>query len=148
MMDANSVQEGAVSEALVTPGELQESLYRPYKLWIFGDHCQHRVLLVKREDAPCIAACPDLNIRVEDDDYLTASGDLQQKMKACLGIPAQQVVTCTCVAPFNASEATVNDLAVSNTPHPRDTAPAQEETQISDEVGSSNQGAEAQFSLF
>ncbi|TBW57417.1 hypothetical protein EZI54_07095 [Marinobacter halodurans] len=86
---------------IVSADELIDSLYRPYKQWSVPGLPPQNVILIKRENAPCIAACPELNLRCEDDDYLTATFALVGKFRDAMGIIDDTTIYTTCVPAFN-----------------------------------------------
>jgi len=134
--------------SLVSHAELSESLYRPYKCWFFGEYGSYRTLLIKREEGLCIAACPELGIRVEDEDYLTATGNLQQSIKERLNIPQVQVVTSTCIPAFDVTQAAEKAPGLATPAEVVDGSPEPEIHPIGDDEILSEEDEEVQFSLF
>lgn len=85
----------------VSRAEVDASLYRPYKRWWTAEHSPVHVLLIKREEADCIASCPSLGLRVDHPDYLEASFALSRLVRDALGISGDLPFTSTCSAPFD-----------------------------------------------
>lgn len=85
----------------ITKADIEASLYRPYKRWWVADSGPINVILIKREDANCIAACPALGLRYEHPDYLEASFELSRLVLSALNLPEASTFTSTCSAPFD-----------------------------------------------
>lgn len=85
----------------ITKADIDASLYRPYKRWWVADSAPINVILIKRDDANCIAACPALGLRYEHPDYLEASFELSRLVRSSLNLPEARPFTSTCSAPFD-----------------------------------------------
>lgn len=90
---------------VVFPHEIEQSLYRPYKQWSVDfqkpQERKIKVILIKRERQSCIAACPELGLRCESEDYLSARFELARQIKTMLQLGDEASFVGTCVAPFH-----------------------------------------------
>lgn len=99
----------------LSPTELQmleravpTSQYNPYKWWMLNGDA-YLVLLVKGDNF-ALAACPHLGLISKGTDYLTVSGNLNDKMKQALDAPQGTVISQTCSGVFTLEEALANSL--------------------------------------
>lgn len=76
---------------------LEQSWYRPYKLWTIGDKTL-RVCLIKLKQR-ALAFCPELKLAVEGIDYLDTAGELQQQVCHALGNHQDRIIA-TDTTPF------------------------------------------------
>lgn len=78
---------------------VNESMYRPYKIWFTPDRQAIRVCLIKLPSRT-VALCPEYRLLAEGDDYLETNFALCRQLIKTLGLPDDTRLSATDSAPF------------------------------------------------